>query len=140
MTDSSRELAPWGIAVLRVVVGAVFLVHGLQKLLVFGFSGTSRFLDAMSVPAPGMAAALLITTELLGGLFLILGVFTKPATMALAIDNFMALALVHIPNGFFAGSNGAEFVLTLFAVNLALYHAGPGAFALRNLILKETST
>jgi putative oxidoreductase len=140
MSERSRELARWGIAGLRIIVGVIFFVHGLQKVFAFGFAGTTDFLAGMSVPAPGLSAALLIGAELLGGLFLILGIFTKPATMVLAVDNFMALALVHIPNGFYVGNDGAEFVLTLLAVNLALYHAGPGALALRNLILKEGSS
>lgn len=119
----------WGIAALRMVVGLVFLVHGGQKLFMFGFAGTAGFFESIGIPAP-MASAVLVTfVELLGGLALILGLGTRWVAIPLAITMITAFFTVHLSNGFFIGNNGYEFVLTLFVANITLVLAGPGALS-----------
>lgn len=122
----------YGITLLRVVVGLVFVVHGFQKLG-FGLEGTAGFLGQLGIPAPSVAAALLIATELLGGLALILGLGTRFAALALAFSMIVALVTVHLPKGFFL-PEGYEYVLTLLAANIALAITGAGALALDPLI------
>lgn len=119
----------WGLLVLRVVVGLVFFVHGWQKLFMFGFGGTAGFLGSLGVPLPGVFGVILIFTELLGGLALLFGLYTRWVTIPLAIDNLVALFIFHLPNGFFAANQGYEFVLTLFAANVAFMLIGAGAFS-----------
>jgi putative oxidoreductase len=122
----------YGITLLRVVVGLVFVVHGFQKLG-FGLAGTAGFLGQLGIPAPSVAAALLIATELLGGLALILGLGTRFAALALAFSMLVALVTVHLPKGFFL-PEGYEYVLTLLAANIALAITGAGALAIDPLI------
>jgi len=55
----------------------VFLVHGLQKLLVMGFGGVAGFFGSLGVPAPGLFAVLVTLVEVLGVLALILGLLTR---------------------------------------------------------------
>ena len=126
-------LLPWGITLLRVVVGVVFVMHGQQKLFAFGVGGVSQMLASLGVPAPQLAAIVVSLVETIGGLALIVGVFTRAASFLLAIDVLVALLLVHRPNGFFVGNNGIELVLTLAAASLALVLTGPGALALGTL-------
>ncbi|MGH7407228.1 MAG: DoxX family protein, partial [Candidatus Methylomirabilales bacterium] len=57
------QLQGWGITVLRVTVGIVFLVHGGQKLFVFGFAGVAAFLGQVGIPAPMLAAVVLTAVE-----------------------------------------------------------------------------
>ena len=57
--NHSSNSQPWGLTVLRVVVGAVFLMHGCQKLFVWGFHGVAGFLGPLGVPAPAAAAVVL---------------------------------------------------------------------------------
>jgi putative oxidoreductase len=119
-----------GLLVLRVIVGIVFFVHGLQKLFVFGFAGTIGFVGSLGIPAPAVLGSVLLLAEVLCGLALILGLYTRWVTIPLAIDNLVALFVYHLPNGFFATNQGYEFVLTLFAANVAFMLIGAGTYSL----------
>lgn len=115
----------WGVLPLRLVVGLVFLMHGGQKLFVFGLEGTVAFMSQLGVPAPSLAAMVLIAVEMLGGLALILGLFARWAALLLAVDMLVAILTVHLRGGFFL-PDGYEFVLTLLAANVTLALLGPG--------------
>src|SRR5437773_12150766 len=65
--NPSSNSQPWGLTVLRVVVGAVFLIHGCQKLFVFGFHGVAGFLGLLVVPASSAGAVVLGLVEFGGG-------------------------------------------------------------------------
>jgi putative oxidoreductase len=124
----------WGIALLRIVTGVIFFLHGWQKLFEMGHGGVTGFFTSLNVPLPAVAAAIVIAVELLGGLALILGFLTRLAALPLAIDMLVALVLVHLKNGFFIGNTvGYEFVLLLAAASASLFFLGSGAFALDNL-------
>src|SRR5579871_4066623 len=122
-----------GIAVLRIMVGVVFLTHGLQKLLVFGIPGTAGFFAHAGLPMPMVSAVLSTAAETLGGLALILGLFTRPAAAVLAFNMAVAVCAVHLKNGFFLPT-GFEYALTMLAANVALALTGAGAFALDNVV------
>jgi putative oxidoreductase len=128
----------WGLAVLRVVVGIVFLVHGGQKLFM-GFGGVAGFLGSLGVPAPGLFAVIVTLVELLGGLALIVGLLTRVVAVLLAGDMLVAILTVHLTNGFFAANNGYEFPLVLLAASVALAVAGPGEAALDRAFATRTN-
>jgi putative oxidoreductase len=129
----------WGLTVLRVVVGIVFLVHGGQKLFFMGFGGVAGFLGSLGVPAPGLFAVIVTLVELLGGLALILGLFTRVVAVLLAVDMLVATLTVHLPNGFFVSAGGYEFTLVLLAASVALAVAGPGEAALDKALATRTN-
>ena len=115
----------WGVLPLRLVLGLVFVAHGAQKLFGFGLAGTAGFLGSLGIPLPAVAAAGLITVELLGGVALILGAWTRIVAALLAADMLVAILTVHLRGGFFV-PDGVEFVLTLFGACLALAGLGAG--------------
>jgi putative oxidoreductase len=120
-----------GIALVRWMVAVVFLVHGSQKLFVFGFGGVTNFFSHGGIPLPAVSAVVVTLVEFLGGLALLLGLGTRIAAALIAIDMLGAIVFVHGKNGFTL-PNGYEYALTLLVVNVALAIAGPGAFALDN--------
>ncbi|MBI3002627.1 MAG: DoxX family protein [candidate division NC10 bacterium] len=115
----------WGVAFLRVVVGIVFLAHGGQKLLVFGMAGMAGFMGQVGIPFPMLAAIVVTAVEFLGGLALVLGLFTRWAAIPLAADMLVAILVVHLKAGFFL-PDGYEFAFTLLGAALALALLGSG--------------
>jgi putative oxidoreductase len=130
---TSPEQQAWGITVLRVMVGTVFMAHGLQKALLTGVAGVAEFMGQAGIPLP-MTSALVVTgVETLCGLALVAGFLTRWAAIPLAIVMLVATAIVHLPAGFFL-PNGFEYALTLLAACVSLSLLGSGAFALDNVV------
>ncbi len=127
--NGTTDRQGWGITILRVVVGIVFLVHGQQKLFTYGFNGVAGLMGQLGIPFPMLSAVVVTLVEFLGGLALILGFFTRWAAALLAINMLVAMTVVHLRAGFFL-PNGFEYALTLLAANLALTFAGSGRAAL----------
>ena len=116
------------LAVLRVVVGIVFIAHGYQKFFVSGVQGVTGFLTQLGVPLPGIAAPFVSTLELAGGAALVVGLFARPIAFLLMCDVLGALFLVHLGNGFFV-PRGIELVMTLAAATLAIAVGGAGTLS-----------
>jgi len=133
---SSSGTSAWGLLFLRLAVGVVFVMHGGQKIFVHGISGMAGFLGQLGFPLPLVFAVIVALVEFLGGLALILGLFTRYAAALIATVMLVAMLLVHLKNGFFL-PRGFEFTLTLLAANLALALSGPGALALGSKIAKR---
>lgn len=121
-----------GIAVLRVVVGFTFLMHGWQKVSM-GIPTVVRGFEMMGVPLPTLTGPLVAVLELVGGALLLLGLGTRWVAIPLAVDMLAASLLVHLPKGFFA-PDGVELTLLLLASTVALALTGAGAFALDHVI------
>jgi putative oxidoreductase len=134
-TNYSRRVDT-GLLILRIAIGVVFLMHGGQKLFVFGFAGVSGAFGQMGVPMPGITGPLAAIVEFLAGGALVIGLLTRLTALGLAIDMAGALLLVHIKGGFFL-PNGYEFALTLFAANVAIVVAGAGYYSLDRIIAER---
>jgi putative oxidoreductase len=80
----------------------------------------------MGVPAANIAAPVIATLELVGGVALILGVLTRVFAALLVVNMLGALFLVHAPAGIFAAAGGYELVLILAAAAAAVALVGAG--------------
>lgn len=121
-----------GLAILRVVIGVIFIAHGVPKLF-GGMEGTAGFFGSIGIPLPLAAAWLVALLEFLGGLALIAGLFVMPISLLLVAHMLTGIVLVHAPNGFYVigpGSGGVEFNLILAASLLMLVFGGPGLAAI----------
>lgn len=133
----TATLAAYGFLVLRLAAGLVFAMHGWQKLSIMGIGGVAGFFGMLGIPFPELAALVVTLVELVGGIALILGIGTRIAGALLAVNMLVAMALVHLANGFFMDTNGIELTLTLAAVSLFFALAGPGALSLDARFLRK---
>ena len=127
----------WGLTILRVVVGLVFTAHGCQKLFTFGIPGVVQMFGHLGIPAASVLAPFVTLLEFVGGILLVVGLFTRWVALLLAIDMLVAVLKVHLAAGFFL-PRGYEFALTLLAASVALALAGPGAPALDGIIRRRS--
>lgn len=124
----------WITLPLRLVMAAVFIGHGAQKVLgSWGGPGLSKM---VANPAPftfmrpswlWMGAAAF--AEFFGGIMLLLGLFTRVGAFLIGCTMLVAVVGVHW-GAFFMSNGGFEYALTLFAVSLALLISGGGALSL----------
>lgn len=136
--DAPSASVALGLLLLRLVLAAVFIAHGVQKLWINDMPATQEGFIGMGVPFPEVAAIVVAVVELGGGVLLGLGLGTRIVAALLAIDMIVALALVHLAAGFFAADGGYEFVLTLAVASIALVFTGPGRFALDALFRRRS--
>lgn len=133
----SKPLSDLLLLLARVALGAVFLAHGLQKLLTFGMTAASQSFEGMGVPLPTVSAWAAMLIETVGGAALILGALTPLFAALLTLDMVGALLLVHLGNGIWVTDNGYELVLALGAGALAFVAAGAGAFSVDSIVAKR---
>src|SRR3954452_14694535 len=124
--------------ILRVVVGALFIGHGAQKLFGVwgghGLAGTAGFFEAIGLKPGRIHAPAAGGAELVGGTLVLLGLLT-PIGSALIIAVMVAAALtVHLTNGLWATENGIELNLVYAATAVALAGVGAGEISLDNAL------
>lgn len=123
--------APYAALLLRFALGAMFLAHGLTKLLVFTPAGTVKFFA--SVGFPGFLAYPVIAFEVIGGVMLILGILPRWIAGLAAVELLVA-STVHWANGWqFGAPNGGgwEYPVFLAVTAAALALLGDGIWAMR---------
>lgn len=125
-----------GLLVLRGVVGAVFLMHGWQKVFQLGVPQVTGFFAQAGIPLPEVAAPVVAWLELAGGALLVLGVLTRLVALLFAVQMVGAIWFVHLPAGFFL-PNGYEFALTLLGASLALVLIGPGFISVDGAVARR---
>ena len=134
-----------GLMVTRVVLGLVMMAHGAQK--VFGWFGgggyeatVQSFVHGMGLPV--VVPVLVMMAELLGGLGLVLGAFTRVAAGGIVALMLGAVFLVHLPNGFFMNwsgqkpGEGFEYHLLAIAMATTLLFEGAGAYSVDRALAK----
>ena len=113
--------APRVLSILRIVAALLFFEHGTQKLLGFPAHESPPAMWSLS-----WTAGLL---ELVGGAFLILGLFTRPVAFILSGQMAFAYWIAHAPRSFFPVLNGGDAAILFCFVFLYLAFAGGGPWS-----------
>ena len=123
MFDRLTAWAPQMLSVLRIMTALLFLEHGTMKLL--GFPDSGR-------PGPDLFSLMGLagTLEIVGGLLLVLGLFTRPVAFILSGQMAVAYFMAHAPQGFHPIQNGGESAILFCFVFLYLAIAGAGSWSL----------
>lgn len=135
--------APTGdVAVLaaRIVLGVVLAAHGLQKLMSYGFAGTSASFAKMGVPVPPVSAAYATVVELGGGILILLGALTTVVAALVTLDMLGAFAFVHVSHGVFVEGKGWELVAVIAVGAVLLAARGPGRYSVDEAVRSRKAT
>lgn len=140
MTDRFRTLLvrSWNrdgaVALLRIWLGIVMIVHGNGKF--FGDkTGFSAKLSELGFPASELFAWLAATSEFVGGILLVVGLFSRPAALFVAGTMIVAAFVAHFDDPF----SKKELALTYLVSSLVILIAGPGKMSLDNLLFGRRS-
>lgn len=139
MTYAATERAPLPVSaasvdyaalLLRVTMGVTFLAHAYLKYAIFTPAGTVQYFQALGLPGP--LAYVVMAAEFLGGIALILGLWTRWVSLAL-LPILLGAIFAHAGNGFFFMSpNGGWEFPAFWAVALGVQALiGGGALALK---------
>lgn len=126
MADIGHTLSAWAPrvrSILRIMTGLLFLQHGTMKY--FNFPPSDSFagggLDNLMRVAGGI--------ELIGGILIIIGLFTRPVAFICSGFTAAAYFMAHAPQGFFPVLNGGELAVLYCFVFLYFVFAGPGPWS-----------
>ena len=124
---------------LRVTTGGIFIAHALFKVVVLTMPGTEAFFIQQGFPA--WTAYPVFAAELVGGVALVLGLYTRAASLAL-VPVLLGAFTVHWPNGWYFGApnGGWEYIAVLLGNVVALAMLGDGRFALGTTLAQRSLT
>jgi len=127
-----------GLLIVRVVIGALFVGHGVQKLFGWfggqGIEGTAGLMESLRYRNGRVAAVAAGVTETASGLLLALGLFTPLAAAGIIGVMVNAMVSVHLRNGLWNANGGVELPLVYAVTVAALAFTGPGAFSFDRLV------
>ena len=132
--DSFGEIA---YALMRVVIGYIFFMHGWAKLTGPGAAGITAYMTKTGLEPGAAFAYAAIFLETVGAVCIAIGLFTRFFAAAAAIEMAIAFIFVHGPKGFAAGQGGFEYVLLLGIVFLAIAIRGGGPYSVDRAIGRE---
>jgi putative oxidoreductase len=125
---------PRMLSILRIMVGLPFFQTGTGKMLNFPPPANPRAYELFTLN-PGLQGPL----ELVGGLLIVLGLFTRPVAFILAGDMAFAYFMSHAPRNFFPALNGGTAAILYCFVFLYLFVAGAGVWSLDQLWTSRSS-
>jgi putative oxidoreductase len=128
-----ERLQPLVILFMRLALGAIMVTHGYHKVF-GGLHHHAQFVAGLGLPSwLGYVSAF---TEFLGGLLILVGLFTRAAAFAVCVDLSVAIWKVHLHNGLVGSPDrpGYEFALAASALACALIFFGGGPIAIDHVL------
>ena len=127
-----------GLLILRLGVGAILVAHGAQKLFGLwggpGMAGWAQSVQRLRIRPATPWAWVAALSEFGGGLLLAFGLLSPLGSLAIIAAMLVAIATVHLANGFWNGKRGYEFNLSLIVGAAAVAFTGPGTYSLDNAL------
>ncbi len=123
-SDTLERWTPYALAALRIVTALIFMLHGTQKL--FGFPAPPESGMPPIFSLFGIGGIL----ELVGGLLILVGFFTRPVAFILAGEMAVAYWMFHAPQSMYPALNGGDAAILYCFVFLLLVFTGPGAWSI----------
>lgn len=133
MKNLSRIDPGWGITIVRIMMAVIFIVSGFKKWQA-GMGATAAFFTKVGIPLPGVAAPLVGTLEVVGGILLLLGIASRLFGLLFAIEMIVTAFYVKFPAQWF---DPARIDLMLLAAGTMVVIAGPGRLAVDNLWIER---
>ncbi len=130
-----------GYPLIRFFTGLILMPHGAGKLFGWfggrGIEGTAAGFAKMGLEPALPLATLVGVTEFFGGLFLAIGLLTRPAAVGMIAIMAVAVFQVHLKNGFFWFNGGYEYPLLWGMIGIAILFRGGGALSVDRKIGRE---
>lgn len=114
------------VLLIRIIIGIIFMVHGFNKLR--DLDSWGKFMGTFGIPKTMSNIVALV--EFLGGLLILLGIFTKTSSVVMIIFMLFAIFLVHKNKGFSNEKGGYEYQLLIIVCCLVLAICGGGRYKL----------
>ena len=135
LLESSPSLVNIALLMIRLFIGVCFIVHALGKLGIVGsgsMAGFEAWLKSMNIPFAGLQARLAMMSEMIGGIFLTLGLLTRVGALLLIGVMLVAALIGHKGGGYLITNNppGNEYTLNLAAICALILLTGPGNYSL----------
>ena len=132
MAVERNEWAPRVLSIVRIVLGLLFLEHGIAKL--FGFPSSATMPPAFAL---AWFAGLI---EMVGGALVALGLFTRGAAFITSGEMAVGYFLVHAPKNFFPLLNGGDAAILYCFIFLYFAVAGGGSWGLDELLWRDAKS
>lgn len=123
------------VLILRLFIGICFVVHGMGKLGLVGtgsMAGFVSWLKSLNIPYPEVQARMAMIAEIVGGVFITLGLLHRPGCVLVFMTMVVATVIGHKKAGYLITNNppGNEYTVNLAATAVTLFLLGPGRYSL----------
>jgi putative oxidoreductase len=127
LAASLEKWRPYVLSLLRIVAALLFLQSGLEKFLGFPAAG------------PPLAGPIILAAaiETIGGLLLLIGLFSRWAALVMSGEMAFAYFMAHAPKSFYPAANGGNLAVLYCFVFLYLVFAGPGPWSVDRAMKRE---
>ena len=133
--ETSADLITISSLIIRLFIGVCFIIHGLGKLGIVGtgsMAGFEGWLKSLGVPFPAVQARMAMLSEIVGGVLITVGLFTRVGAILCLCTMIVAGLIGHKGGGYLITNNppGNEYTINLAAILVALILMGPGLYSL----------